>query len=182
MQDRYLSILGKGEKNQATAQERIEGMRAQYTVVLHRPIFGHGLGTSAEANYHFSADGPYGGRAMPAHNVFIEVAQELGLIGLGIFLAFLVSVVLEFARLNLRTAALDQRSFHARLLDGMQVWVAMSLVFSFASYGLSNYDWYLFAGLAVVLHRQVAAGHAQPVAGASAKRFARARRGGEARV
>ncbi len=60
MQDRYLSIFGKGEKNAATADERLEGMQEQLHVVMHRPLFGHGLGTSAEANYHFTTAGPYG--------------------------------------------------------------------------------------------------------------------------
>jgi hypothetical protein len=38
-----------------------------------------------------------------------------------------------------------------RLNDSMQVWLAMSFVFSFASYGLSSYDWYLFGGMSVIL-------------------------------
>ncbi len=29
----------------------------------------------------------------------------------------------------------------------------MNVVFSFASYGLSSYEWYLFGGLSVVLQR-----------------------------
>jgi hypothetical protein len=35
----------------------------------------------------------------------------------------------------------------------MQVWLAMNIVFSFASYGLSSYEWYLFGGLSVVLQQ-----------------------------
>jgi hypothetical protein len=39
------------------------------------------------------------------------------------------------------------------LLDTMQVWLVMAVVESFASYGLSNYEWYLFAGLSIVMQR-----------------------------
>jgi hypothetical protein len=35
----------------------------------------------------------------------------------------------------------------------MQVWLVMNLVESFASYGLSSYEWYLFAGLSIVMQR-----------------------------
>ena len=153
MQDRYLSIFGKGEKNAATADERVEGMWEQLHVVMHRPLFGHGLGTSPEANYHFTTAGPYGGRALPAHNLYIEVAQELGLVGLPIYLAFLASILQGFAKCRRAFAHGQASTFLRNLVDGMAVWLAMSLVFSFASYGLSSYDWYLFAGLAVVLQR-----------------------------
>ena len=39
------------------------------------------------------------------------------------------------------------------MIDAMQVWLVMNVVFSFASYGLSSYEWYLFGGLSVVLQR-----------------------------
>lgn len=35
----------------------------------------------------------------------------------------------------------------------MQVWLLMNILFSFASYGLSSYEWYLFGGLSVVTAR-----------------------------
>ena len=40
-----------------------------------------------------------------------------------------------------------------RLVDAMQTWLLMNTLFSFASYGLSSYEWYLFAGLSVVVRR-----------------------------
>jgi O-antigen ligase len=153
MQDRYLSVVRKGEKNVTTADERTEGMKEQLNVVLHRPIFGHGLGTSPEANYHFTSAGPYGGRALPAHNIFIEVAQELGLVGLMIFLLFMKSIVRTFLDSQRGRFLGGGRGFIPVLIDAMQVWIVMNIVFSFASYGLSSYDWYLFGGLSVVIQR-----------------------------
>ena len=35
----------------------------------------------------------------------------------------------------------------------MQIWLIMNFLFSFASYGLSSYEWYLFAGFSVVMQR-----------------------------
>lgn len=153
MQDRYLSTFGMGEKNADTANERYEGAMEQFKVILHRPIFGHGLGTSAEANYHFTSAGPYGGRDIPAHNLYLETAQELGIIGVIIFTLFIKSILTGFIQAQKVQWPERLGAFMPRLIDSMQVWLAMSFVFSFASYGLSNYDWYLFAGLSVITQR-----------------------------
>ena len=40
-----------------------------------------------------------------------------------------------------------------RLSLAVQVWFGMNILFSFASYGLSSYEWYFLAGLAELLRR-----------------------------
>lgn len=151
-QDRYLSIFGKGEKNAATSSERWEGMEQQIRVALRRPIFGHGLGTSAEANAHFVMEGPYAGMEMPAHNLYVEIAEELGLPGVIIFVLLIKSIIENFIK-SQRLIWQRQTTTFLKLITAMQVWLAMNIIFSFASYGLSSYEWYLFAGFSVVLRR-----------------------------
>lgn len=156
MQDRYLSILGRGTKNEATAGERFGGLEAQWTVARRRFLTGYGLGTSPEANFHFTTSGPYVGKAMPAHNLYMEVLEELGIFGLLIVIAFMVAVVTSFFRASLRSNSQSTGPpdlFMRGLLDTMQVWLVMALVESFASYALSSYEWYLFAGLSIVMQR-----------------------------
>lgn len=154
MQDRYLSAFGSGGgQNAATANERLEGTKAQIQVVYHRPLFGHGLGTSAEANYHFTTSGPYGGRPLPAHNLYLEVAQELGLIGLVLFLIFMGITISSFMKLRGARQGVRDAGMLGNLTDAMQVWLLMSVIFSFFSYGLSSFDWYFFGGMSVVLLR-----------------------------
>lgn len=152
MQDRYLSIVGKGEKNAATAEERTKGLEAQFLVALRKPLFGHGLGTSHEANTHFSG-GPYAGKDLPAHNLYMEIAQELGFTGLIIFLLLMKSIYSGFAQGRRLSRQQRTGAFLPRAIDAMQVWLIMNFVFSFASYGLSSYEWYLFGGFSVVLQR-----------------------------
>lgn len=154
LQDRYLSVIGLGEKNTGTLDERLEGMTTQLSVLMHRPIFGHGLGTSAEANANFTTEGPYAGWEMPAHNLYLEIGQELGVFGIIIFLFFIKAIFSGFAQS--RRACMHHKvtgEFLPKVIDAMQVWLWMNLVFSFASYGLSSYEWYLFGGLSVVLQR-----------------------------
>lgn len=147
-QDRYLSIFGKSEKNEGTAEGRIEGVESNFMVALRRPIFGHGLGTSREANANFA------GEDKPAHNLYAEVAQELGIVGLIIILLFLRSIYIAFAECK-RVYVLsgDKSPFLTNMIDAMQVWLWLNFIFSFASYGLNSYEWYLLGGFSVVMQR-----------------------------
>ena len=146
-QDRYLSIFGAGERNQETADQRIDNLESDLGVGLRRPILGHGLGTSREANANF------GGRDQPSHNLYLEVFQELGFVGLAIFLVFLGTILGACADLRRAHAGADTARFLPRLGDALQVWLLMNLLFSLASYGLSDYEWYFLAGLAVAMRR-----------------------------
>lgn len=146
-QDRYLSIFGMGEKNAATAEGRLQGIEDDFAVMLRRPVFGHGLGTSREANGHFR------GVDQPSHNLYAEVGQELGFIGLVIFILFIKSIVSNFLQTSKVLQEKDVKIFLRKLVDALQVWLVMNLLFSIASYGLSSYEWYLFAGLSVVLQK-----------------------------
>ncbi len=67
----------------ATAHGRIEGVKRDFVVALERPVVGHGLGNFRRRP---CADGR--GRRQLSHNLFTEVAQELGFIGLGLFPGF----------------------------------------------------------------------------------------------
>jgi len=148
MADRYLSLVKKDTKNARTADERWEGMQINLKVAMRRPLFGYGLGTSEEANWNF------GGLDLPAHNLYLEVAQELGFIGLAFFVAFVLSLLkgLHAASLTLRRAK-TPLPILLRLVPALQVFLGMNILFSFASYGLSQYDWYFTAGLTEVVAR-----------------------------
>ena len=68
-----------------TAEQRITGLIGDFKVSLRRPVFGHGLGTSREANANFR------GEDLPSHNLYTEVAEELGYVGLMLLLALIWS-------------------------------------------------------------------------------------------
>jgi O-antigen ligase len=148
LRDRYVSIFDHTAKNAPTADGRMNGLLADIEVVKRRPLFGHGLGTSKEANAN------YGEFDRPSHNLYTEVAQELGVIGLGVFLVFLWSLFTGVCSIGrgLRDAPDAPAIVHA-LVPALQVWFGMNVLFSLASYGLSSYDWYLMAGLIEVVDR-----------------------------
>lgn len=156
LKDRYLSVFGAGEKNESTVELRIEGIWSDFQVALGRPVVGHGLGTSREANANF------GTRDQPAHNLYVEVLQELGFVGLMIYLAFMKSIfdiAREMSRAYPKTAS---ATFLPSFVNAMQVFLWMNLLFSIASFGLSSYEWYLFGGHSVVLRRLASGSSAGP--------------------
>lgn len=146
--DRYLSIVSSDTKSSGSAEGRIEGWFTYLDVALVKPIFGHGLGASAEANWN------YAGSAQLAHNLWLEVFQELGLIGLIIFILYVREIYRGF---KITQSAVHRDStaseFLKKCLPAMQVWLAMNFLFSFASYGLTSYEWYLFGGFSAVITR-----------------------------
>jgi O-antigen ligase len=151
LSDRYLSIVDKNTKNAQTVADRYDGWNLNIRVAMRRPLFGYGLGTSKEANWHF------GGSDLPAHNLYLEALQELGIFGLILFLMFAWSVLVGLRRASLALRVAESPPpILKRLVPGLQVLIGMNLLFSFASYGLSQYDWYLVAGLTEVIGRLLA--------------------------
>lgn len=163
MKDRYMSLVSSGTQHGSTADGRIEGMKTEFSLGLRRPIFGHGLGTSAEAKANVL------GHDQIAHNLYTEVFIETGAIGFALFMAILASIVknaravppalkrLSGALADRQEGAVQARlHFFQRCADATLAWVVMCLVFSMASYGLSEFYWYMIAGLSVCLVNVVA--------------------------
>lgn len=147
-QDRYLSIFSEDTKSSKTAEGRMTGLIEDLKVGMNKPIFGHGLGTSREANWNIA------GRDQISHNLWLQIFQELGIVGLIIFILYAKEIYTGFLVTN-RSVNNDSNAspFLKRCLPAMQVWLAMNFLFSFASYGLSSYEWYLFGGFSAVLTR-----------------------------
>ena len=170
MQDRYISLVNVETRHGGTATGRIQGVKNEFRVGLNRPIFGHGLGTSREALFNIS------GKNQIAHNLYTEVFIETGIIGIGFMLLILGSIFTNVREVRAAVEKLgsvvrqrgdpsvhDRLDFYTRSADATLVLVVMFLVFSLASYGLSEFYWYMIAGLAVAL-RNVVQNEAQQLA------------------
>lgn len=143
---RFLSIIDPTTKHSDTARGRIEGMKMSFRLAMERPFIGHGLGTSSETNYEIRRS------SQISHILYGEIAIELGFLGLIIFLLFIKSIIVD-SRESMRIIKERVEENQALLAIGnaVQVYLLMNIIFSFASYGLSGYGWYLLAGLTVVL-------------------------------
>lgn len=146
--DRYVSVYDENAKNYGTSQGRKQGVIEDFKIALNKPLVGHGLGTSPEARFHSI------GSSLLSHNLYTEIMLELGLIGLVIFLIFMKSIAVNFYTTlkKIKENSMDN-AYLFNIAHAMQVLFVMNLLFSFASYGLSTYVWYLFGGLSVVIKK-----------------------------
>jgi putative inorganic carbon (HCO3(-)) transporter len=149
--ERYVSIFSHKAKGGATAEARITGVIGDFKVSLRRPLFGHGLGTSREANANFR------GEDLLSHDLYLEVAEELGYVGLVLVLMLIWSFLNACwtAQRLLAAAPLDdpRLRFLHDVAATLVVVVAVDLFFSFAAFGFSEPYWYFFGGLSVVTAR-----------------------------
>ena len=174
--DRYVSIFSHTAPGGATAQGRINGVMEDFRVSLRHPFFGHGLGTSQEANAHFRDDDK------PSHNLYTEVAEELGYVGLALALSLIWSFVRTCWTAQQVVSATPMTNERLRFLHlvalTLVVVVAVDLFFSFAAYGWSEPYWYFIGGLSVVTARLAIALSPAAATSNAAKRMAGPKRRG----
>ncbi len=151
--DRYLSLIGMSSTdNTASMEGRLEGMKKEFILGFHRPLIGHGIGTTQEAKFNLT------GRYQAAHNLYSELFIEAGIIGLILFLIFLKRIYEQFQRIQMLMKDADSAGstdFFDRLHQTLIVIFWMYVVFSLNYWGVTQYYWYLFAGIAIVFERLV---------------------------
>ena len=159
MRDRYLSIVDRtSTRHAATSEGRVEGVMQDFAVIKQRPLFGYGVGTSREALANVS------GRDQISHNLYTEVLIELGVLGFLLYIRVLVSIGANVASVgkmklpsslrgepNGRSQDSGVVAYYLRVREAAMAWFVMCLAFSLASYGLSEFYWYMVAGLSVAL-------------------------------
>jgi len=137
--ERYLSLVDSSAVGGDTAQGRFNGIKTALTSTSNfYGLFGHGLGTSREVNAN------YFGHAQISHNIYIELLQEVGIIG---FILFCMYIKTIFQSLHNASKKIAAGSYLGRLTIALRVWIIMDIVYGFACYGLSSWEWYVFGGV-----------------------------------
>jgi O-antigen ligase len=148
--DRTVSIFDPSKDETGSRQQRIELMKTGFQVFLNRPILGVGFG-----NFNVAEGDSHGGVGhwKTAHNGLIEVAAELGLFGLLLFLGLLYSIGSSLRQIQKKIAEVDELSNVMFLSVSLEImlWTFMvTLVF-----GTTMYDWNFICllGFSVVIRR-----------------------------
>jgi len=149
--DRLSTITNVQADRTGSAQERIADMIIAGKTILANPIIGAGMGMNMlvmrEAR----------GGWLGVHNVYLEHALDLGLIGLGIFLALVWSCLRAVKKIQRETSSLEL-FFLAQGLQISLIAYVTAAMFHPVSY---QYYFYYIAGLAI---------GARAIAGASSVR------------
>jgi O-antigen ligase len=143
---RYLSTFEGGLPGSDTAAGRIQGIKEGVGTLGARVLVGHGLGTSRETNVNL------GGSDAPSHNLYLEITQELGLIGLCLFLVYVRGIWRNLGTANsILVDSVPGNHWLIALAKAVQVWIIMDLFYSISCFGLNSWEWYLFGGVSVVI-------------------------------
>jgi hypothetical protein len=162
-QERYLSLTGDEDVRGAeTVQSRLSGWTKSMHVIAGNPVFGHGIGTSGEAMFNEIQE------AHVSHILYMEILIELGFVGFIIYMAFIKSIydTLKLAITKIQdiqsfVVENDQYNvgidvnYYGNLVTALNASFWMYLVFSLAQYGVTEYHWYLLAGLVVLVERNL---------------------------
>jgi O-antigen ligase len=144
---RYLTVehYAQGGQLDASNEFRLEVWRAGEKIFLQRPILGVGAGQFPTA-YGLIYLGERHGAWMNPHNLLIQVACELGLVGLAAFVYFLWQIVkgISFTLKGKRSRGFE---FNYQVAIACSVMYAGVLILSLVGHTLYRPYWYLLAGL-----------------------------------
>ena len=148
--DRYLSLFVDDAKGSASASGRIGGTIAEFKLGLRRPIVGHGVGTTPEVKANTW------GSVQASHNMYGELLIEIGIIGFVLFMRYIICIYRQFMKnrgiIKYLKNNPDNAFFH-NLNNALIAVFWMYAVYSLNYWGLSQYYWYLFGGLAIAFGR-----------------------------
>jgi O-antigen ligase len=121
----------QGIKEDVTAQNRLNTWRRGLEFMVENPLFGIGVAgfTTAEGMSHMDI----GGAWRNAHNSFIQIGAEIGIIGLisFILLFYLLDKRLRGLHLYLYQDRLDRKGFITHLVIGLRISLIGYIVCSF---------------------------------------------------
>jgi O-antigen ligase len=145
LRERYLTL--RTYRNEVTYQMRAENVASGFRMLLDHPLTGVGLSCFATARVE-----QYNKSWVSPHDVYAQVASEMGLFGVIAFAFFLWSVVrtCRAARKLLPRAELDaaDRRWLDRLCTAIMIMLAALMVQGLAGQNLGRWHWYLGAALA----------------------------------
>ncbi len=105
----------KVDYNMTDPNGRIEIWKRGLQLMFKHPLFGVGVGTFAEA------EGVSGGQWMAAHNSYIEIGAELGMIGLCLFISLIGSSIRVLQKLQKRINENPVLKENLWLINGVEI-------------------------------------------------------------
>jgi len=142
---RITTIFNTEQDQTGSAQQRRELLERAASVAISRPIVGVGMG-----NFHI-----YSIKEKAAHNSYLEIAAELGVMGLIAYLILILAPLRSLHRIERQTRGMRTKS------EREMYWLSVSIQAAFIAYMVCSffasiqYLWYLYytAAYAVALRQ-----------------------------
>lgn len=148
--NRLATIFDAEADESGSASERWEVMATALGYIAERPLFGMGLGNSRHVTV------VRGGLDREAHNAYLKAGAELGVVGLAVYVLFVLSAYTAARTVRRRALRRPGGAELASLAGGVQLAVlafAVGALFSPVPY---HFYFYYPAGLAVALTTMLA--------------------------
>jgi len=147
-QQRYLTTVEYAEGNQldASNQLRIQIWKAGWKMFLDYPVLGVGAGQFPTAYGSLKYSGVAHGPWMQPHSLFIQVASELGLVGLIAFGYFVIQIVTS-NRALLRLPQENMSEGNREVAIACEGMLVVALAVSCFGHTFYSQYWYLAGGL-----------------------------------
>jgi len=133
-----------------TASSRLYIWQAALKMIQNQPVLGHGINTFHAVSPFYRVNGNGGGYA---HNCYIQMAAEIGLVGLTMFIWIVVSLF----QLGLKGLASVEDRLHRAVLLGLLAGILGFLIHSMVDTNLYSLPlitlFWLFVGLTISLLR-----------------------------
>jgi putative inorganic carbon (HCO3(-)) transporter len=152
---RIATITDMESDNTGSSQERWSDMVAALGFVLANPVTGAGVGMGTQA-----LNDVRGAAWLQVHNVYLELALELGVLGLVVFLLLLGACLRKVRNIRRATGGGPELSELSRLAEGIEIALLAFVVAAFFYPVAYHFYFYYIAGLSVaagVVHRQLSA-------------------------
>jgi putative inorganic carbon (HCO3(-)) transporter len=147
-QERYASIFSK--ERDASSEERIKVWKKGLHMFFDHPFTGVGTGAFGTAN----AEGYSGARKsyLKAHNLYIQTAAELGVVGLVAFftyLGFLFAYMRKYRRYIVDK--FKKKTWTWGVLMAMQISTITLLVTGMFGHSLYRFNWYFYGAITIAI-------------------------------
>jgi O-antigen ligase len=156
--DRLSTVVNIESDRTQSAQSRWHDMQVAADFVMRHPVFGAGLGQDVLA-----LNDLRGNDWVSVHNVYLNYAMDLGLLGLALFLLLFASVLAGVIRVERRHRRRGGDDDLARLGGAIKIALLAFAVSAFFYPVAYHLYFYYFAGLAVAVRRLDAAARPAPV-------------------
>lgn len=152
-------MIGEYQEDRS-AMQRLQAWSVAWNVALDNPLTGGGFELEYVADprkWLSHADrkyDPYGDTPRAAHSIYFQMLGQHGFIAFGLFIAFLVALMLRLVKLKRLSKRHEEYAWFANYSDALLIGMVGYLV-SGAFLNAAYFDlMYVFAGIAAILQRE----------------------------
>lgn len=139
---------------------RVESARAGWMMMLQNPIFGVGIGGFGHEYYQLAqqsddlelVESRYGERGLSAHNLYVQVGGQLGVVGVGLYFLLIVYAYRNAIKAEKMFEKSEEGTLYA-LSRSLKIFIIAFMVIGVTSSGLGNKLFWIVIALVIVLRR-----------------------------